>query len=179
LKVCCAKRRFNPHPARRVLSTDVEKLKRAKRALFQSASDARKKGRGAIFMHIEKYRITRHAAQRMAQRNLDLGDLAFVLRFGRCEHRAGAKFYFLAARDLPPGSEREWSRLVGTTVVIEDERFITTVYRHKNALHQIKCKAKRNLRRWFPANNCEATAVFRKGERRPLAANIRREVGAS
>ena len=92
-------------------------------------------------MKINKLQISRHAAQRMAQRNIDAGDLAVVLRFGHVEHRAGAKFYFLAERDLPVGTERQLSRLVGTTVVVEHDS-ISTVYRNRRALAKIKRKPK-------------------------------------
>lgn len=101
-------------------------------------------------MHVNKYRISYHAAQRMAQRNLDVGDLAIVLRYGRTEHRAGAKFYFLAERDLPPGTERELSRLVGTIVVTEGE-WIITVYRNRDGLAKIKHKLKRFVTGAYPA----------------------------
>jgi hypothetical protein len=77
----------------------------------------------------------------MAQRNLDLGDVALVLRFGRRLHRAGACFHFLAAKDLPHGAARSLARLVGTTVVTAG-RCILTVYRNPLALRRIKRKSK-------------------------------------
>lgn len=95
-------------------------------------------------MQINKYRISRHAARRMAQRNLSVGDVALVLRFGRKEHRTGVKFFFLGERDVPPGQERELERLVGTTIVAADE-CILTVYRNEKALAQIKRKLKWRL----------------------------------
>jgi hypothetical protein len=95
-------------------------------------------------MRINKYRISRHAARRMAQRNLSVGDVALVLRFGRKEHRTGVEFFFLGERDVPPGWGRELERLVGTTVVAADE-CILTVYRNEKALAQIKRKLKWRL----------------------------------
>ena len=95
-------------------------------------------------MRINRYKISRHAARRMAQRNLSVGDVALVLRFGRQEHRTGVKFFFLGERDVPKGLERELERLVGTTVVATDE-CILTVYRNENALAQIKRKLKWRL----------------------------------
>lgn len=92
-------------------------------------------------MRVSKYRISRHAARRMAQRNLSVGDVALVLRFGRKEYRTGVKFFFLGERDVPPGQERELERLMGTTVVAADE-CILTVYRNERALAQIKRKLK-------------------------------------
>ena len=95
-------------------------------------------------MRINKYRISKHAARRMAQRNLSVGDVALVLRFGRREHRTGVKFFFLGERDVPPGQEQELERLIGTTVVAADE-CILTVYRNERALAQIKRKLKWRL----------------------------------
>lgn len=95
-------------------------------------------------MRVSKYRISRHAARRMAQRNLSVGDVALVLRFGRREYRTGVKFFFLGERDVPPGQERELERLVGTTIVAADE-CILTVYRNEKALARIKRKLKWRL----------------------------------
>lgn len=95
-------------------------------------------------MHIKKYRISKHAARRMAQRNLSVGDVALVLRLGRKEHRTGAEFFFLGERDVPPGLEGVLERLVGTTVVAVG-KCILTVYRNKGALSKIKRKLKWRL----------------------------------
>ena len=92
-------------------------------------------------MRINRYRISSHAARRMAQRNLSVGDIALVLRFGRKEHCTGVEFFFLGERDVPQGQERELERLVGTTVVAADES-ILTVYRNEKALARIKRKLK-------------------------------------
>lgn len=94
-------------------------------------------------MFINKYFISKHAAQRMAQRNLDVGDVALVLNFGRREHCAGAKFFFLGERDLPIGDERRLARLVGSVVVVIKEKIIATVYRNREAISKIKRKPKR------------------------------------
>jgi hypothetical protein len=94
-------------------------------------------------MQISKYIISKHAAQRMAQRNLDVGDVALVLQFGRREHCAGAKFFFLGERDLPSGYERKLARLVGSVVVVIKEKIIATVYRNREAISKIKRKPKR------------------------------------
>jgi hypothetical protein len=94
-------------------------------------------------MLISKYIISKHAAQRMAQRNLEVGDVALVLKFGRREHCAGAKFFFLGERDLPIGSERKLARLIGSVVVVIKEKIIATVYRNREAISKIKRKPKR------------------------------------
>lgn len=96
-------------------------------------------------MTVRKFRITSHAAQRMSQRNLDIGDICVVLQYGQLEYRAGAEFYFLGERDLPSGQKQQWHRLIGTTVVIEQGE-ITTVYRNKHAISRIKRKHKFDVR---------------------------------
>lgn len=107
-------------------------------------------------MEINQYHITPHAAQRMAQRNLDAGDLAIVLRYGRQRHCAGAKFYFLGARDIPTELERTLTRLVGTVIVTE-RATLTTVYRNQDAWRDIKRKCKRDLRpQWQAAQRWAA-----------------------
>lgn len=83
--------------------------------------------------------ITRHAALRMAQRNVSLNDAGLVIAFGTVKYRTGVEFYFLAQRNIPPGSERLLERLVGTTVVVRGGR-VETVYKNRNALFNIKRK---------------------------------------
>lgn len=95
-------------------------------------------------MRVNKYRISKHAARRMARRNLSVGDVALVLWLGHKEHRTGADFFFLGERDVPPGLERALERLVGTTVVAVGG-CILTVYRNKGALSKIKRKLKWRL----------------------------------
>ena len=106
-------------------------------------------------MKINKYRISRHAARRMAQRNLSVGDVALVLRLGRKEYRTGAEFFFLGARDVPEGQERVLVRLVGTTIVAVDG-CILTVYRNERAWAQIKRKLKW---RWSACHRGKARGV--------------------
>ena len=93
-------------------------------------------------MHINKYALSKHAALRMAQRNLEVDDVSTVLRFGRREHSAGAEFFFLGERDLPIGSERKLARLIGSVVVVIKEKIIATVYRNRQAISKIKRKPK-------------------------------------
>jgi hypothetical protein len=92
-------------------------------------------------MLIGKYKVSRHAMLRMAQRNLDLGDIAIVLKYAKAVYRTGVKFFFLRSKDLPQGHERQLKRLVGTVVVVADE-CISTVYRNSRALHKIARKSK-------------------------------------
>ncbi|MCS7158702.1 MAG: DUF4258 domain-containing protein [Blastocatellia bacterium] len=95
-----------------------------------------------------KVRISRHAAQRLAQRGISLGDVHLVLRLGRRLHRTGVIFYFFGRRQIPRGLERELERLEGTTLIVADGRLITA-YRNKRAIAEIKKKPKRRAKRPF------------------------------
>ena len=89
---------------------------------------------------------TDHAEQRMAQRNLSLNDVLFVLKHGKCYHRAGAMFFYLRGKDIPKRRQRDQkiSKLEGATVILSrDAPAILTVYRNRdNGLRHIKRKAK-------------------------------------
>lgn len=100
-------------------------------------------------MRIDKYFVSSHAAQRMAERNVNPTEAATVLRYGRILYRSGAKFFFLGERDLPRGQEKELARLVGTTIVVGLK--IKTIYRNRRAISRIKRKPKRSMR-WWPSS---------------------------
>ncbi|MGB0385544.1 MAG: DUF4258 domain-containing protein [Ardenticatenaceae bacterium] len=89
---------------------------------------------------------TDHAEQRMAQRNLSLEDVLFVLKYGKCYHRAGAMFFYLRGKDIPKmeRKNKRLSQLEGSTVILSrDAPAILTVYRNReNGLRHIKRKAK-------------------------------------
>ena len=89
---------------------------------------------------------TDHAEQRMAQRNLSLNDVLFVLKHGKCFHRAGAMFFYLRGKDIPKRKQKDKkiSKLEGATVILSrDAPAILTVYRNRdNGLRHIKRKAK-------------------------------------
>ncbi len=93
-------------------------------------------------MQINKYRVSRHAELRMAQRNLSAHDVELALRLGHREYRTGAQFFFLGRRDFPRGAEKALTRLAGTVVVVEADAVIATVYRHQHALARIRRKSK-------------------------------------
>lgn len=97
-------------------------------------------------MENKRYRLSQHARQRMAQRNLSRKDVGLVIRFGRKLYRAGAAFFFLGRRDVPKGREREFERLIGTTVVAAEDEIVTT-YRNDRAISRIKRKLKWDLPR--------------------------------
>ena len=97
-------------------------------------------------MRIGNLHISKHAEQRMAQRNICSQDIANVVQLGRIAYRAGAAFFFLGRRDVPDKRLRELEKLVGTTVVIAENE-ILTVYRNKRAISTIKRKPNRSFRR--------------------------------
>lgn len=83
--------------------------------------------------------LTRHAAQRLSQRNILPEELEFVLRYGRRTYRTGVRFVFLGKRDLPRGYERSHGHLVGVTVLqAPDQGWVITAYRNTGASREIK-----------------------------------------
>jgi hypothetical protein len=99
-----------------------------------------------VAVQINKYRVSKHAARRMAQRNLSAHDVELALRLGHQEYRTGAQFFFLGRRDFPREAEKELARLTGTVVVVEADAVIATVYRNHRALAKIKRKSKHCLK---------------------------------
>lgn len=90
---------------------------------------------------------TYHAQVRQAQRNVSDQDVAFVLRYGRRIRCAGALHVFLGKRDVPRDRrlQRRFEHLVGTVLVVCDagERpVLLTAYRNRNALRELRRKAK-------------------------------------
>lgn len=109
---------------------------------------------------------TNHSDQRCVERNLSDSDLDYVFRHGRIMYNAGAKIYFLGARDIPRADRRDQrvSQLVGVTVVTcEDsgEEVIITVYRHKQGFRHFRKKTKRELRK--SATGQEGKVDFMEG----------------
>ena len=97
-------------------------------------------------MNINKYTITKHAAQRMAQRNVSIGDLAIVLKFGRKRRCTGGEIFFLGERNLPKGSEKQLARLVGTFVIVVNDCVMTVIRNRKKGSTKVKRKPKRAAR---------------------------------
>lgn len=93
---------------------------------------------------MEKLIVSKHATQRMSQRNLATSDIAFVMQFGRLVHRTGVEFYFLAKRDIPTSLLKNYQRLIGTTLLITNGE-IVTVYRNINGYSLIRRKLKQTI----------------------------------
>jgi len=107
---------------------------------------------------MNKLRMSAHAWKRLSQRNITLSDLLIVIDRGQRIYRAHACFYFLGLRNLPPGVDREMERLVGTTVVVENNE-IVTAYRNKHAASKIKRKRKRYCGKAFTQRRAISSSV--------------------
>jgi hypothetical protein len=92
--------------------------------------------------------FTRHADQRLAQRNLSLDDVGYVCAHGRVFHAAHAIFVHLGRRDIPEEHQRisRFRRLEGTVLVLDPYtgQHLTTAYRNRQrGFRDIKRKRKR------------------------------------
>lgn len=91
--------------------------------------------------------ITKHAQQRMAQRNILERDIEIVLRFARYLRRTGVDFFVLTKDCLPREMNRQYARLIGTVLIFDDQGFLRTTYRNRKAFAKIKRKSR--LRRAY------------------------------
>ena len=102
--------------------------------------------------------LSKHAVLRMAQRNLSLGDLEYVLEHGERIHKTGVAVYILRKRDIPQCDRKrsEVTRLEGTVVLTgfseNGTLEVITLYRNKGALRTLRCKAKYDARRKYRPN---------------------------
>lgn len=49
---------------------------------------------------IDSFALTDHACLRMSQRGIRREQLSAVLRFGRCRHTRGARFFFVGRKEI-------------------------------------------------------------------------------
>ena len=91
--------------------------------------------------------ITKHAHQRMAQRNIVERDIDIVLRFARYLRRTGVDFFVLTKDSLPAELNRQYGRLIGTVLIFDDYGVLRTTYRNQKAFAKIKRKSR--LRRAY------------------------------
>jgi hypothetical protein len=101
-------------------------------------------------------RLTDHAALRLAQRNLRVADIEYVLNHGRRIRNGSAIFIHLGLRDIPVEDQREsrLRRLEGTILVLDPDsgEFLTTAYRNRmHGIRDIKRKQKYRLPDRFQA----------------------------
>jgi hypothetical protein len=89
----------------------------------------------------------------MAQRNLSLGDLEYVLEHGERVHKTGVTIYILRKRDILQKDRKksEITRLEGTIVLTgfsqNGNLKVITMYRNKSAFRSVRCKEKYDCRK--------------------------------
>jgi len=97
--------------------------------------------------------LTQHAVLRMAQRNISIRDLEYVLEHGERVYKTGVTIYALRKRDILQNDRRnsDITRLEGTVVLTgfsQDGRLeIITMYRNKCAFQMFRYKEKYDIRR--------------------------------
>ncbi len=98
------------------------------------------------------FALTKHAILRMAQRNVSLSDLEYVLEHGERIYRTGITIYVLRKRDILPNDRKNSTitRLHGTAVLTgftRDGRLeVITIYRNQSARKDIRSKLKYDRR---------------------------------
>jgi hypothetical protein len=98
------------------------------------------------------FALSKHAILRMAQRNVSLSDLEYVLEHGERIYRTGITIYVLRKRDIPQSDRKKSAitRLEGTVVLTgftqNGNLEVITIYRNKNARKDIRSKAKYDRR---------------------------------
>jgi hypothetical protein len=102
--------------------------------------------------------LTQHAVLRMAQRNVSLGDLEYVLEHGERIYKTGVTIYILRKRDILQNDHKksEITRLEGTVVLTgfsqDGNLEIITMYRNKSAFRTLRCKEKYDQRKKYRTN---------------------------
>lgn len=90
--------------------------------------------------------LTAHAHQRMAQRNVSISDIQFILDAGSLLRCAGAVHIHLRHKDVPANLRRDdrVTRLVGVTLVLDrTASTLITVWRNrKRGLRHIQRKTR-------------------------------------
>ncbi|NWJ47048.1 MAG: DUF4258 domain-containing protein [Chloroflexi bacterium] len=105
----------------------------------------RKKSRIAFAKQVELmeigYRLSRHAWERMQQRNLSQEEIYYAIKYGQLLRRNGLYFHFLAEKDIPTADcTQPWiKRIIGLVVLVDpQDKYIITAYRHCKGLREIK-----------------------------------------
>ena len=99
--------------------------------------------------------LTQHAILRMAQRNISLDDLEYVLEHGERVHKTGVTIYILRKRDILQNDRKksEITRLEGTIVLTgfsqDGNLKIITLYRNKSSFGMLRYKAKYDSRQKY------------------------------
>lgn len=94
--------------------------------------------------------FTRHAEQRMSQRNVKASEIVLIRDYGVRQHRAGVVSYFLGRRQLAAlQNAKEYSHLEGTVVICcpKCERVITVYRNRERGIKDFARKSKYDQRR--------------------------------
>ncbi len=95
--------------------------------------------------------LTAHAQLRMAQRNLKLSHIDYVLKYGRRSRGPTVTHYFLGRRDIPLKDrvDSDIARLEGTALVVDPSgQVLITVWRNRQCgASKIRHKRKLTLTR--------------------------------
>lgn len=98
------------------------------------------------------FALSKHAVLRMAQRNISLSDLEYVLEHGVRVHKTGITIYILRKRDILQSDRKQATiaRLEGTAVLtrfLPDGKLkVITIYRNKSAFKMNRSKTKYDRR---------------------------------
>jgi hypothetical protein len=104
---------------------------------------------------ISTFNLSKHAALRMAQRNVSRDDLEYVLEHGKRIYTTGITVYILRKRDIPHEDRNRSTitRLEGTVVLTgftqNGDLEIITTYRNKSAFKVFRAKAKYDNRKRY------------------------------
>ena len=84
----------------------------------------------------------------MGQRAVRLDQLDYVITFGKVYDRAGATWFVLRRKDIPPDDlVYDWiAKMVGVVVCTEDGS-VSTVYHREDPSHHVRQKVKYDRRR--------------------------------
>ena len=99
--------------------------------------------------------LTQHAVLRMAQRNISLRDLEYVLEHGERVYKTGVTIYVLRKRDILQKDRKnsDIMRLEGTVVLTgfsqDGHLEIITMYRNKCASRTFRYKQKYDTRKKY------------------------------
>ena len=99
--------------------------------------------------------LSKHAVLRIAQRNVSLEDLEYVIEHGKRINTTGITVYMLRKWDIPDDDRNrsEITRLEGTAVLTkvtqEGDLKIITAYRNKSVFKALRCKAKYDARKKY------------------------------
>ena len=100
-----------------------------------------------ISTNTDNIEMTKHAQTRASQRGIDAHQISFCMQFGEKFHRTGAVFYMITKKclkRLKKSFGANLPRLNGIVVLGYPDKsagfIVTTVYKNKNALSDIKQK---------------------------------------